>query len=64
MAPFGQINACGGVLENRWFCRYPDSPSKKNEDLKSLHEMLLFHYSNIPLFHSSIISIFNRVTGV
>jgi hypothetical protein len=45
MAPFGQINACGGVCEDRWFCpHYLD---------KSQHEMLLFPYSTIPLFHYS-----------
>jgi hypothetical protein len=22
MAPFGQINACGGGLKDRWFCRH------------------------------------------
>jgi hypothetical protein len=44
MAPFGQINACGGSRKDHWFFRhffYFDN---------SLHEMLLFHYSIIPLF--------------
>jgi hypothetical protein len=33
MALFEQINACGGLLKNRWVYSHLDSTSKSNENL-------------------------------
>jgi hypothetical protein len=52
MAPFGQINACGVVREDRWFCRH----TLTNHSMKC-------YYFIIPPFHYSIIPVWNMQNG-
>ncbi|MGD2092770.1 MAG: hypothetical protein PVH61_41790, partial [Candidatus Aminicenantes bacterium] len=55
MAPFGQLNACGGGLEGCWFYRHFSEKGKKVLIIPYQHDKIpmigeLFHHSIIPSF--------------
>jgi hypothetical protein len=54
MAPFGQINACGGDYGNHWFCL--QFSTLTNHSIKC-------YYFSIPTFHYSIIPVWNMQNG-
>jgi hypothetical protein len=52
MAPFGQINACGGDSGDRWFCRHPVSTVKK-VNVEKLKVFLIFRRKLVDFLKNS-----------
>jgi hypothetical protein len=50
MAPFGQINACGGDAGDPWFC---------HQFSTLINHSIKCYYFSIPTFHYSIIPVWN-----